>query len=84
MCRLLALIPRSGDGQSALPCVAVAHPQIVVQRLSCDLRQLEPDGAARLSLAHGGAINRVTIRRHIIRAEGDEIAAPQLAVDGRD
>jgi hypothetical protein len=72
------LITAAATGEQALPCVAVARPQIVVQRLSCDLRQLEPGGAARLSLAHGGAINRVTIRRHIIRAEGDEIAARSL------
>jgi hypothetical protein len=67
-----------------LPRFGVARPQIVVQRLPSDLRQLEPDRLARLSLSNVGAVDGVAVGRHVIEAQRDEIAAPQLAVDGRD
>ena len=76
------LIGAAAAGEQALPCFAVARSQIVVQRVPSDLRQLEPDRPARLSLANVGAVDGVPVGRHVIDAQRDEIAAPQLAVDG--
>jgi hypothetical protein len=47
------------------------------------LRQLEPDGPTRLSLAHIGAIDRVAVGRYVIDTKRNEIASAQLAVDGQ-
>jgi hypothetical protein len=46
------------------------------------LRQLKSNRPARLLLTNIGAVNRVTLGRNVIDAEGDEIAAAQFAVDG--
>ena len=66
-----------------MPCFPSADPQIVVERLPRDLCQFKPDGAARLSLAHVCAVDRVAVGRHVVNAKRYKIAAPQLAVDGK-
>jgi hypothetical protein len=76
------LVRTAATLEQALPCFAVARPQMVVHRLPCDLRQFEPDGATRLSLTHVRPVDRVAVRRHIIDLQRHEIAATQLAVDG--
>ena len=55
--------------------------KIVVDGLTGHLGQLEADGTARLPLAHIGAVERVTVWRHVIDAKGDKVAASQFAVD---
>src|SRR5437016_360921 len=70
------LIRAAAAGEQALPCSPGADAQVVVQRLACDLRQLEPDRAARLSLAHVSPVDGVAVGRHVIDAQRDEIAAP--------
>jgi hypothetical protein len=74
------LIGAAEASKQALPCFAVAHAQVVVQRLACDLRQLEAYPAG-LTLAHVGAVDGVAIGCHVIDAKRYEIAAAQLAVD---
>jgi hypothetical protein len=44
--------------------------------------QLELDGPSRLLLADGCAGQGIAVRRYILDAEGHDIAAAKLAVDG--
>src|SRR5262245_36907494 len=76
------LIGAAATRKQVLPRFAVTDPEVVVQRLSRDLCQFEPDWPARLSLPDVGAIDCVAVGCHVIDAQRDEIAAPQLAVDG--
>src|SRR5262245_33261314 len=76
------LISAAAAREQVLPCFPVTNPQIVIQGLPCDLRQLEPDGTAGLALPHGGAVNRVAVGCYDIDAECDQVTAAQLAVDG--
>jgi hypothetical protein len=43
--------------------------------------QLEPDRPTCLLLANRGAVQRATVRRKIIDANGNDVTATQLAVD---
>lgn len=56
---------------------------VVVDRLPGLFGQLEPDGMSSFSLTDGGAINGDPIRSHILDLEADDIAASELAVDGK-
>jgi hypothetical protein len=47
------------------------------------LCQFKPDGAPGFSLAHSGSINGVAIGCNVIDFNGDNVAAPKLAVDGK-
>jgi hypothetical protein len=75
------LIGTAAARGQALPWIPAAGPQIVVQRLPCHLCQLEPNRSTGLPLPHVGAVHGVTVGRHVIDTESDEIAAAQLAVD---
>ena len=80
------LIGAAASGEQALPCFLSADPQIVIQCLPCDLRQLESGGPTCLALANTSAVDRIAViavRRHVIDAEHDEVAAAQFAVDGK-
>lgn len=76
------LIRATAAQEQALPRLPVADPQIVVQCLPCHLGQLEPNRPAGLPLANVGTVDGAAVRRHVIDAKGDKVAAAQLAVDG--
>ena len=57
--------------------------EIVVDGLACLLGQLKPNWSPGLSLTHCRSINCITIGSDIIDPDGDDVAAPQLAVDGK-
>jgi hypothetical protein len=54
---------------------------VVVDGLPRLLGQLEPDRPTGLLLPHHRAIDRITARCHVLDAQCDHVAAPQLAVD---
>jgi hypothetical protein len=54
---------------------------VIVDRLPRLLRQLKPDGPTGLPLPHCGSIDRIPARCDVLHRSGDDIAAPQLAVD---
>ena len=72
----------AATGKQALPCIPTAGPQIVVHRLPCDFRQLEPHGRTSLPLANVGAVDRIAVGRRVVDAQSNEIAAAQFAVYG--
>src|SRR5690242_20790081 len=55
--------------------------EIVVDRLTCLVCQLELDRAACLPLADRRAVDRIAVRRNILDLDGDNVAAAQFAVD---
>src|SRR5215471_5808242 len=75
------MIRAAPTGEQVFPWSVAARAQILVQRLPRDLRQLEPDGPTSLPLADIGAVDGVAVGCHVIHAQGDEIAATELAVD---
>jgi hypothetical protein len=56
---------------------------VVINRLPRLFGQLEPDGMSGFPLTDGGAINGDPMRGHILDLEADDIAASELAVDGK-
>ena len=68
--------------EQALAKLSTADPKVIVHRLPRHFGQLESNRAAGLPLPYVGAVNRVTIGRHVVDAESDEIAAAQFAIDG--
>jgi hypothetical protein len=56
---------------------------VVVDRLPGLLGQLEPDGMSGFPLTDGSAINGDPMRGHILDLEAHDIAASELAVDGK-
>jgi len=77
-----ALWPPSTCEQE-LPGAAASHPQVIIYRLPGLFGQLEPNRAAGLLLSNARAVDGVAIGCHIVDANGDHIAAAQLAVDGQ-
>jgi hypothetical protein len=78
-CRQSAFVATTGEEEVAgLPS---GQSQVVVDSLSRLVGELEPDRPARLLLTDGGAIHGITTRGHILDADGDHVAAAQLAVD---
>src|ERR1700674_5725890 len=55
---------------------------ILIDRLARLLRHFEPHGSAGLLLPDSCSIDRASTRCNILDLESDDIAAPQLAVDG--
>jgi hypothetical protein len=55
--------------------------QVLVEGLSCLIRELEPHRQASLPLAHRCAIERVAIRRHVLDANSHHVTAAQFAVN---
>jgi hypothetical protein len=56
---------------------------VIVDRLTGLLRHLKPDGLAGLLLADGRTIDKVTMRSNILHSHTDNVAASELAVDGK-
>ena len=52
-------------------------------RAECDSSAQVIQTSTGLSLSDVGAIDRVGVGRHVVNTKGDEIAAAQLAVDGK-
>lgn len=71
----------SSTCEQELPGAAASHPQVIIYRLPGLFGQFEPHSAAGLLLSNARAVNSVAIGRHIVDANGDQIAAAQLAVD---
>jgi len=59
---------------------ASRQPQVLIDRHSCLVGQLEPDRPTCLLLANRGAVQRVTVRRNIIDANGNDVTATQLSI----
>src|SRR3982751_1570392 len=55
---------------------------VIVDRLAGWLRQLKSDRAAGLLLAHACAIDGIAIGGNVTHFYSDDIAAPELAIDG--
>jgi hypothetical protein len=68
-------------GEQKIAGLLLRHPNVVVDGLSGLLRQLKPDGPSCFPLAHGGSINGISVGCDIIDFDGDNVAAPELAVD---
>jgi len=56
--------------------------EVVVNRLPGLFGDLEPDWAPGLPLSNSRPVEGVAIRRHVLYAYGDDVAAAQLTVDG--
>jgi hypothetical protein len=69
--------------EQALAKLSTADPKVVVHRLPRHFGQLEANRATGLPLPHVGAVNRVTIGRHVVDAESNEVATAQFAIDGK-
>jgi len=69
-------------GKQKLSGLPSGQPQVIIDRLTGLLGKLEPHRVAGLPLANGCSVERVAVRRHVIHANGDNIAAAQLTVDG--
>jgi hypothetical protein len=68
--------------QTRIAETASSHPQVIIDRLTGLLGKPKPYWAAGLPLADGCSVECVTVWRHIIYADGDNVAAAQLAIDG--
>lgn len=68
-------------GEQELARLARRQAQVLINRLASLVSQLEPNWPTRLLLADGCAIHGVTVRGYIIDANGDDVAAAQLAID---
>src|SRR5215471_5440589 len=68
--------------EQALTRFPPARSEIVVERLPCELSQLEADRPTRFPLPVRRPVDRVPVGRNIVHTEGGEVAAAQLAVDG--
>jgi hypothetical protein len=54
---------------------------VIVDCLPRLLRQFKSDWPTGLLLPHGGSIDRISARCHVVNPKCDDIAPPQLAVD---
>jgi hypothetical protein len=57
--------------------------EVIIDGLACLLSQLKSNRSPGLSLTHRRSVNCVTIGRNIIDPNGDDVATPQLTVDGK-
>jgi hypothetical protein len=70
-------------GKEVLTRFLVGGSDVVVDRLTGLLSDLEADGLAGLLLAHSRAIDGMSVRCHIFRVQPNDVAASQLAIDGQ-
>src|SRR6516225_8761674 len=70
-------------GKEVLTRLLVGGSDVVVDCLTGLLSHLEPDRLAGLPLAHGRAIDGMSVRCHIFHLEADDVAASQLTIDGQ-
>ena len=71
----------STTSKQELSSLPPGQSQVLVNRLTRLVANLEPDGPAGLFLPDGRAICRTAAQSHVIDADGDHIAAAQFAVD---
>jgi hypothetical protein len=69
------------SGEEHLAGLATRRSQVLIDRHRCLVGQLEPDRSTGFSLPNRCAIHRVPARRHVVDADGNYLAATQLAVD---
>jgi hypothetical protein len=72
-------IPATTAAEEELTWLLIGASDVTVDRLSGLLRHLEPDRLAGLLLAHGRAIDQVTMRRNVLAPQADDIASCELA-----
>src|SRR6516225_4374131 len=68
--------------EQELPRPPSLQLEVVIDRLPGLLGDLEPDWPPGLPLSDSRSVERVTVRRHVLYADGDDVAAAQLTVDG--
>ena len=73
--------PPTTAGEEELTRFLVGGRDVAVDCLSGLFRHLEPDGLARLLLAHGCAIDGMTMGSDVFNLQADDVASSELAVD---
>ena len=82
-CRVvIRSVPPATAAEEELAGFFLGGGEVIVDRLSGLLCQFELDRLARLFLAHGCSIDRVTMRRNVLHPQADDIASPELAIYG--
>jgi len=66
LARRQRLIRGTSARKQQLPRFPAALQQVVVQRLACDLGQLEADGPTRFALADSCSVDRVAVGCHVV------------------
>jgi len=79
--RCHAPIAATAARKEELAGLFAGRSEIRIERLTCLLRQLEPDWPSRLFLPHGCAIDGMPVWRHIFHFQADHIAAAEFAVN---
>src|SRR5208282_661571 len=75
-------VPPATTAEEELAGFFLGGGEVIVDRLSGLFCQFELDRLARLFLAHGCAIDRVTMRRNVLHPQADDIASSELAIYG--
>jgi hypothetical protein len=75
-------VPTAPAAEEELARLLPGGSYVTIDRLSGLLRHLEPDGLAGLLLAHSRTIDSVTMRSNVLHSQADDIASPELAIDG--
>jgi len=65
----------SASWKQVLAWLATTDAKIGVERLPCQLGQLQANGPAGLSLSDNCSVDRIAIGRHVIDAQGDDITS---------
>src|SRR5690606_32015446 len=80
--RILASGHRSAaaTGKKPKPGFRFGRCQIDIYRVSGLLCDFESDGLPSLPLLDGGSLGGVAVRSHVLNAEPDQVAGPELAV----
>jgi len=80
--RRYGTIPTATAAEEELARLLTGGFDVTVDRLSCLLRHLEPDGLAGLLLAYRRTIDLVTMRSNVLHPQAHDVASSKLAVDG--
>ena len=75
--------PPTTAGEEELTRLLVGGRDVAVDCLSGLFRHLEPDGLARLLLAHGCPIDSVTVGSNVFDPQGHDITSSELAIDSQ-
>ncbi len=70
-------------GEEELSWLLTCGPDVVINRLTGLLGQLEPDGSARLLLSHRHTLDGVPVRSNVLDLQTDHVATAQLGVDSQ-
>jgi hypothetical protein len=76
-------LPSAAPIEQVLARLLATARQVFINRQPGLLGQLESYRPVGLSLAHGRPLDGITVGGNIIDPDGDEVATPQLAVDGK-